>query len=86
MDSILPGLLNGVGVVAVCVLMTWLVVTGRLVPRQTHKDALDALATKDKQIDEKDLQLRSLGEVGTVMRSVLRAVQRGAPADDEVPE
>jgi hypothetical protein len=86
MDAFPPGLLNGVGVVSLCVFVTWLVLSGRLVSRKTHQDALDALATKDKQIAEKDVQLRYLGEVGQAMNAVLRAVQRGATEDREVRE
>lgn len=86
MDAIPAGLFNGLGVVGVVLLMGWLVVTGRLVPRKTHQDALDALTKKDEQIAEKDVQLGHLAEVGRAMNAVLRAVQQGATSDHEVPE
>lgn len=91
MDAIPPGLLNGLGVVAVVLLMGWLVVTGRLVPRRTYDDKAHEAAEwraesriKDQQLAVKDEQLRQLSEVGAVMNAVLRAVQRGASTDREV--
>lgn len=85
MEAIPVGLFNGLGVVTVVLLMGWSVITGRLVPRKTHQDALDALAKKDEQIAEQALQIRQLSEVGLAMNAVLRAVQQGATSDHEVP-
>jgi hypothetical protein len=87
MDSIPPGLLNGVGVVAVVLLVGWLVWSGRLVPRRTYEDVLhdrDEWRTesriKDAQLAEKDTQLEHLGEVGRTVAAIMTAVQHQARA------
>lgn len=86
------GLLNGLGVVGVVVLMAWLVITGKLVPRNIYLDKVReseekgrALATKDEQLAEKDIQLTELAEVGRTVDAVMRAVQQNARRGDDQP-
>ena len=54
----------------------WLIVTGRLVPRKTHQDALDALAKKDEHIAEQNVQLGLLAEVGRTVEQLARGLQQ----------
>lgn len=86
MDAIPVGLANGVGVVAVVLLVGWLVFTGRLVPRRTHEDVLHEAQEwrtesriKDQQIQEKDEQLRHLAEVGRTVDAIMRAIHPKEP-------
>lgn len=66
---------------------------GGLVSRRVHQDQIDEKnewraesRIKDTQIAVKDEQLSELGEVGRSVNAVMRAVQRGATSDHEVPE
>lgn len=66
--------------VGVCV---WAIISGRLVPRTTHDDAIhdrnewrSESRLKDSQIAEKDLQLRHMAEVGKLTESILTAVRK----------
>ena len=72
---------NGIGVVGVIVLMGWLVVTGRLVPKRFYDELVKALAAKDKQIAEKDVQLGHMSEVGKNFDAIMRALQDATKRD-----
>lgn len=69
-------LLDGVGVVGICLIIVWAIATGRLVTRREHGEALKAIARKDEQIAEKDKQLGYLSEVGRVVEQFTRGLQR----------
>lgn len=85
MDQIPPGLLNGIGVVAVVLLVGWLVWSGRLVPRRTYEDVLHdrdewraESRIKDAQLAEKDTQLGHMGEVGRIVEAAMSSIHRRA--------
>lgn len=72
----LPSILDGIGFLGTVAVIFWLVVTGRLVPRKTHQDALNALAKKDEHIAEQNVQLGLLAEVGRTVEQLARGLQR----------
>lgn len=72
----LPSILDGIGFLGTVAVIFWLVVTGRLVPRKTHQDALDALAKKDEHIAEQNVQLGLLAEVGRTVEQLARGLQQ----------
>ena len=72
----LPSILDGIGFLGTVACIFWLVVTGRLVPRKTHQDALDALAKKDEHIGELTTQLGLLNEVGRTVEQLARGLQK----------
>lgn len=85
MPDLPPGLLDGSGVVALGALFTWLVMTGRLVPRRTYEDKEHEAAEwrtesriKDQQLAEKDTQLRELSEVARTVNTIMRAMPHTA--------
>ena len=85
-----PGLLDNLGTVAVVVLVGWLVVTGKLVPRRTYEDVLHDRdewraegRIKDAELAEKDKQLAHLAEVGHTVEAIMRAVQTEANVTPE---
>lgn len=84
------GLGSGWALVAVFVVLIY---RGALVPRRTYDDKVHdgnewraESRIKDAQIAEKDKQLRHLEEVGHSVNAVMRAIQKGATPDHEVPE
>lgn len=84
-----PEVLDGLGVVAVVVLIGWLVVTGRLVPRRTYDDKVHEAnewrteaRIKDQQIAELNEQKRLLAEVGTTVEAIMRGLQHAAERQD----
>lgn len=99
LDGLPIGLIDGVGTVGVCVLFTWLILSGRLVPRRTYDDAVheknewkaesrikDAqMAKRDEQLGEKDRQLAHLGEVGRTVEALASAIQKAAHKVEESP-
>jgi hypothetical protein len=72
----LPSILDGIGFLGTVAVIFWLVVTGRLVPRKTHQDALDAAAKKDEHIAEMAEHLRLLAEVGRTVEQLARGLQQ----------
>lgn len=76
-DTLAPSAIAGL-----CVL---LILTGRLVPRRTHDDALHdrdewraESRLKDAQIVEKDKQLTHMGEVGRNVLAIMQALRASA--------
>lgn len=85
MDQILPGLLNGVGIVGMLVLLWWMLATGHLFTKRQFDDKAHEAdewhaesRIKDQQIQEKDDQLRHLAEVGRTVAAIMTAVQSEA--------
>lgn len=72
----LPSVLDGIGFLGTVAVIFWLIVTGRLVPRKTHQDALDALAKKDEHIAEQNKQIGLLAEVGRTVEQLARGLQQ----------
>lgn len=90
MEEIPFGLFDGLGVVGVVILVGWLIMTGRLVPRKTHEDSIHEAnewrtesRIKDQQIAEKDTQLRYMAEVGRTVDSIMRAMPHTAGRDGD---
>lgn len=78
-------LTDGIGTVGVILLVGFLVVTGRLVPRRTYEDQVHEAnewraesRIKDQQIAEKDTQLRHMGEVGRTVEQIMGAISARA--------
>ena len=57
MDTIPPGLLNGVGVVAVVLFVGWLIWTGRLIPRRNHDEIIAGLREQNATLRETNRHL-----------------------------
>lgn len=69
-------------------LAVWAIITGRLVPRSALDDVIHdrnewraESRIKDQQLDEKDTQLRHMGEVGATVNAIMRSL--GAASDRE---
>lgn len=74
-------LLNGLGVVAVCFLFTWLVMTGKLWPNHLVQAIIresqlkdERLAIKDQQLSEALAQNSELLEVGRTTNQIMRSL------------
>lgn len=83
------GFLNGIGVVAVVVVVGWLLATGRLVTRREAENMghdRDEWRTearlKDQTITELTEQNQQLLEVGRTVKAIFTAISRERP--DEV--
>ena len=83
MDAIPPALVDGVGVVAVVLIVGWLMWTGRLVTRREvervehDRDEWRAESRiRDAEVAEKNKQLEHVAEVGITMKAVLGALQK----------
>lgn len=63
----------------------WMILTGRLVPRRTHEDALEAARTQSRAADEARAQVTALLEVGQVTKQVMGALPVPSAAE-EVPQ
>lgn len=81
LDGIPLGVFDGLGVVGVVIIVGWLVMTGRLVPRRTYDDKVHEAnewrtesRIKDAQIHEKDTQLQHLAEVGRTVDHIMRSM------------
>lgn len=84
-DSLPPGLFDGMGVVGVVLLVGWLIMTDRLVTRRRLEDQQHETnewrtesRIKDQQIAVKDEQLQHLAEVGRTIDMIMRALPRAA--------
>ena len=76
-------LLDGVGVIAVVLLVFWMIATGRLITRREVEDVKHdrdewraESRLKDAQIAEKDRQLEHMGEVGRLVKDIMHSLQR----------
>ena len=83
METIPPALFDGMGVVAVVLLVGWLMWTGRLVTRREvervehDRDEWRAESRiRDTEVAEKNKQLEHVAEVGITMKAVLGALQK----------
>lgn len=81
-----------IGVVGLCVLVMVALARGWLVTRREANDIRhdrdewrSESRLKDVQLAEKDKQLDHLEEVGVAVNAVMRAIQKGAAPDHEVP-
>ena len=83
MDTIPAGLANGVGVVAVVLLVGWMIWTGRLVPRPLHDAAVKDLREQNAALRETNKHLAEqnsvmLGASMPAFNSLLSALRQAA--------
>jgi hypothetical protein len=90
MDTLPPGLANGVGVVVVVLLVGWLVWTGRLVTRREvdamHATYEEIIADKNERLTKQEALITNLADQNALMlssamptvNSVLTALRQAA--------
>lgn len=75
MDALLAGLNFGVITpMAMLLIAVWLVLTGRIVPRQTMKDALEAARTAEQARAELSQQVNDLLEQARTTNQLLQGI------------